>query len=462
MKYCQPIYWHSGLHLQPQHFQLTDIQQQYWNHRYIQLTSPFFWGVVSFKLDLQALANFELSVIKAVFLFPDGALVDCEINGVLPTRPLQKLLDRYSKPMPFYVGLRNFHPGQANVEASEELSTEEKYIKRWTLQGNTKIQRDLFGNGPDADIQTLSYHLRFFIDNEEAEGYTLLPLGILNFEGNCVELDDSVMVPCLTLNATPAIEKWINSFCKKVISKIRKLETLKLQGSASSKCSKDDYRMLMTVLQILSRYAVLLCQYQQTEHQHPRFFYNAVQQLNAELTSVNPMSEEMLSDELSETIQTSWDHHHPGDSFIRISKRFDHIINKLFNVSDSRVFFKLASKGYYSATLENIDTKVSSQIYLCLYSERLPLLCENTSFREGSKLCSPEQLENLISYSLPGVSFSYINRLPHKISVVDSTSCFLIDQRDELWNMIIDVNEITLYWTDAPDDLQVSLIFCED
>jgi len=86
----QSIYWHSGLYLQPQHFQLTDIQQQYWNHRHHQLSTPFYWGMIRFELDLQALRNQELSATHAVLLFPDGALIDCDVNGILPPRSLHQ------------------------------------------------------------------------------------------------------------------------------------------------------------------------------------------------------------------------------------------------------------------------------------------------------------------------------------------------------------------------------------
>ena len=68
----RPLFWHQGLFLQPQHFQLQD--------RYIQslLTpaaawhQPHFWGVGSLAVQESALGNLAFNVSGGEFLFPES------------------------------------------------------------------------------------------------------------------------------------------------------------------------------------------------------------------------------------------------------------------------------------------------------------------------------------------------------------------------------------------------------
>ncbi|HGJ5856369.1 hypothetical protein [Arsenophonus nasoniae] len=40
----KPIYWFSGLYLQPQHLQTQQLHDEYWRARYQLLTKPWAWG----------------------------------------------------------------------------------------------------------------------------------------------------------------------------------------------------------------------------------------------------------------------------------------------------------------------------------------------------------------------------------------------------------------------------------
>lgn len=453
----QPIYWHSGLYLQPQHFQLSDIQQQYWDYRYNQLHTPFSWGMIRFELDTQALLNHELSASHVVLLFPDGALVDGDVNGILPARSLYQFAENYTQPVPFYIGLRRFHPGQANVAEGETLPVDIQATRRWTLRGNARVQRDLFGEGPDADVQTLRYHLRFFLENEvaEATGYSLLPAGVLCHHNGEIVPDEQAIVPCLSLQATTAGRKWLNDFCQMLLSKIRRLETLKAEGCALTKCTPDEFRKFMLILQILCRYAAVLEQYRQVSPVHPWQVFTVLQQLNAELLSVSTVNHGSLVD----LLRAPWDHQKPAQTLWSVAAMFDKIISQLLNITSSRARLLFAGEGRYMASLEHVDVPVGSEIYLCLNSTYFSVDDKHPVDEENSKLCAPGQLENLINYSLPGIPLSAVQRLPHNLSVRDDTYCFRLDTYSHLWRDAWQEKQVIFYRVNAPEDLQVELLW---
>lgn len=453
----QHIYWHSGLYLQPQHFQLSDLQQQYWDYRYHELHSPFGWGMIRFELDPLALLNHELSASHAVLLFPDGTLVDCEVNGILPARTLHQFAENYSQPVPFFIGVRRFHPEQANVAEGDSLPVDSQAARRWTLQGNARVQRDLFGDGPDADIQTLRYHLRFFLEHEVAEttGYSLLPAGVLCYHDGEIVADEGVIVPSLSLQATTAGRKWLNDFCQTLLSKIRRLENLKAEGSALTKYTPDEFRTLMLILQILCRYAATLEQYRQVSPVHPWQVFIVIQQLNAELLSVSTAN----SGTLVALLRTPWEHQKPTQVFRAVAAMFDNLISQLLNMSGSRTRLQSAGEGRYTASLEHIDAPVGAEIYLCLASPRLSVDDNPFVDEENCRLCAPGQLDNLIKYSLPGIPLHAVQRLPHNLSVRDDAYCFRVDSHSPLWRDVWQQKQITFYRNDTPADLQVELLW---
>ncbi|MGV3344537.1 type VI secretion system baseplate subunit TssK [Enterobacteriaceae bacterium LUAb1] len=461
MNYFQPVYWHSGLYLQPQHLQLTDLQHQYWNYRHNALTMPFCWGVVRFEIDPHALQNEELSVIQAILVFPDGAFVDCEINGLLAPRVLQGLWQERESPMPIYVGVRQFHPGQANVSEVDSGTVAPTEIKRWTLQGNARLQRDLFGNGPDADIHTLRYDLRFFLHEELAEttGYTLLPVGQLCCRDGEIQLDNHYIPPCVTLVATSAIKNWVTLFCRDLMSKIRRLETLKIQGSVLTKCTPDEFRNLMVVLQTLCRHGAQLEHLRQTGQVHPWYFVGILRQLNSELQVLCPAMSSQESSELLATLNVAYDHHQLGKSLHQLSEQFTRLMHELLNTSGSRVALVAQTGNCYTTVLDNLAVARAGDIYLCLNSVHFSCTDEQFINQQNIKLCSPEQLNKLLSYSLPGIPLTYISRLPHNLSVRDDTYCFHVDRQHSLWRSAMAEKKVTLYWTNAPVDLHAELIW---
>lgn len=459
----QPVYWHSGLYLQPQHFQLTDIQQQYWNHRYHQISHPFYWGMIRFELDLQALRNQELSINHAVLLFPDGALVDCDVNGVLPSRSLHQFTESYTQPIPFYIGLRRFQPGNSNVIERDTLPVNIQEVCRWTLHNNSCLQPDLFGKGPDADIQTLRYQLSFFLENEieELTGYSLLPAGVLNNQDGNIILDEQMIVPSLSMNATVAGKKWLNGFCQTLLSKIRRLEILKTEGKALTKCTPDEFRTLMLILQTLCRYAAVLEQYRLTESIHPWQIYIVLQQLNAELLSFNTTNSSVDSEALINALRTPWDHQKPDQALHSVVSRFDYVIDQLLSLSGSRAVLRPAGEGRYLSSIEHVAVSAEAEVYLCLNSAQFSAYEVRPVDEENSKLCAPGQLENLINYSLPGVPLIVLQRLPHNLSVRDDAFCYRLDTRSPLWSTAWQEKQVIFYWMDAPADLQVELLWQE-
>ena len=68
MEEKQGIYWHQGMFLQSQHFQLADLHSQFQNKPIQEAGLPHFWGVGELELVAAATANRTVEVQFKRFL----------------------------------------------------------------------------------------------------------------------------------------------------------------------------------------------------------------------------------------------------------------------------------------------------------------------------------------------------------------------------------------------------------
>jgi len=84
MKHLSKVVWHEGMYLGPHHFQVQS--QSFEDLLHFSTSSLWFapYGVISCKLDADALKNGMLSLVHARGLFPDGLAFQMPDADALP------------------------------------------------------------------------------------------------------------------------------------------------------------------------------------------------------------------------------------------------------------------------------------------------------------------------------------------------------------------------------------------
>ncbi|MRR36700.1 type VI secretion system baseplate subunit TssK, partial [bacterium] len=83
MNTAKPLFWHQGLFIQPQHFQLSDRHCASMLAPVYEYALPCLWGVGELEIQKAALGTRSFSVSSGAFVFPDGMLVTLPGNGVV-------------------------------------------------------------------------------------------------------------------------------------------------------------------------------------------------------------------------------------------------------------------------------------------------------------------------------------------------------------------------------------------
>ena len=71
MDIYRPLFWHQGLFLQPQHFQLSDLHARSLLAPFLEFGLPHFWGVGETEIQKMALENRTFNPLRGEFIFPD-------------------------------------------------------------------------------------------------------------------------------------------------------------------------------------------------------------------------------------------------------------------------------------------------------------------------------------------------------------------------------------------------------
>ncbi len=71
----EPVQWHEGMLLAPQHFQQQDLHHQQFGLYHIMAAAPFHWGVMRQNIDAAALVSGIFRVLDLEAVMPDGLVV---------------------------------------------------------------------------------------------------------------------------------------------------------------------------------------------------------------------------------------------------------------------------------------------------------------------------------------------------------------------------------------------------
>ncbi|MFW6242290.1 MAG: type VI secretion system baseplate subunit TssK, partial [Thermodesulfobacteriota bacterium] len=175
---ARPVYWHQGLFLQPQHFQLDDRFTESLLtplHRQLQ---PHFWGVIHLEHPAPVSGTAVERPEKAELIFPDHTYVSFPDNAVLDARAFDEGWIEGDKPLTVYVGLRKWNPLGENVTVLPDLERVADVTTRFVAAADAEAVPDLHRQGPEADVARLYYVLRLFWEHEVPDlgDYTLVPL----------------------------------------------------------------------------------------------------------------------------------------------------------------------------------------------------------------------------------------------------------------------------------------------
>lgn len=454
----KPLFWHQGLFLQPQHFQLEGLHTQALLAPLHTLLTPHFWGVCEMSIQKSALGNRTFSLLKGEFLFPDATHVTFPGNALIEARSFEKDWEDSGKPLTVFIGIRKWNPAGENVTVLPNLDDISRVTTRFVSTADAEEIVDLHQTGPTAQVKQLHFVLRCFWGHEidQLGDYVLIPLGQLVRTGDEISLSTGFVPPSLTLTSDETLLNYIKEIRDEIFARARQLEAYKkARGIHTAEFGARDMVYLLA-LRSLNRYVPILHHFTETRQVHPWLVYGVLRQLVGELSSFSEEISVMGESVNGTPLLMSYDHRRLGECFSGAHSLIIRLLDEITAGPDYMIPL-LYDGTYFAADLPPALFSGGNRYYLVFETQSDPQSLLQ-ALETAGKLGARESLPLLIARALPGVRLDHLVLPPQELPRRAFSIYFQIDHHSDLWNRVETSNNLALYWDTAPEDLKVELM----
>lgn len=453
------VYWHHGLFLQPQHFQIADRHLAGALEALLATVRPWFWGAAAAEVDKGALAAGRLDFTELSVLFPEGRgllLATYPGNSVCAGRRIPVDAVSAEQGMKIYVGLRGIKPGESNVTVVDSPEAMAEAPTRWAVPAEPESLPDIYSAGPAAQVSRLKTVLRIIFEPDAANmgDHSLVPVARLLREGEVLRLDPDFAPACLTLAAAPCLLSTFNELRDRVLGKARQLEGYKNLSGRSG--DLGELAVLLMALRSLSRYAARLDHAVRGPSISPWDAYGILRELVAEL-SVFSLEVSALGETWQGEQQLPvYDHENLGYCF-RTAR--DVIVRLIDSISAgprwaARFVFK---DPYWTVDIPQPVLGEGGEFWLVLASEQGDADRMRASAQKLLKLSATGGMSSLLVRAVPGIPLGYSETPPAGLPRRPGALYFRIGTESNQWADVVLGRSLSIYWDEAPGDLDAQL-----
>lgn len=459
MSLSQPVFWHQGLFLQPQHLQAADHYHSQLAAYLLQRTGPHGWGALGFSINEAAIQNGLFDVQRFECMMRDGTLVVCPDNAMVTARQFEGVWRDRNQKLPVYIGLKHSSRSDSNVTVLENAGGAAALRTRYVSNAGGEPVPDCYQGGAVAKVKTLRYALTLFFGSEidDADDYETIHVADLMVEGDQFRLDEQQVPPLLVLGASPVLINDLNTLKHNLIGRASLLDSYKELGSGESSSYNPAAITNRLAMQVLSRYVPRIIQHIEAAQIHPLEAYGTLRELISELSVFSDkvgMDGSAKSGSLS---LPSYDHKAIGACFKAAIEMIGVLLNELTVSPELVVQLRGQDDGKFVGTLPKEFFERNNSVYLLLRTSEASRKFLD-SFINFSKIGAANQVEVYARRALPGVPVIHLQGKPIGISSQPNTHYFMFEREGYEWGYVEDSAQIGLIWNEAPDDLVVEIV----
>lgn len=454
----KPLFWHQGLFLQPQHFQLLDLSFQSLLAPFRHFAEPHFWGMGGIEIQKAALGMKSFNLMKANLLFPDGTFAVFPGNALIEARSFEEAWVEGGKPFTALIGLKKWNPAGENVTVVEKLESFSQVTTRFVTTPDPEEVKDLHSGGPLGQVKRLYYLLKVFWESEKEQlgDYVLIPIAQLERMGEEIRISNHFIPPSLTISSSEPLFNLIKEIRDQLATRSRQLEEYKSQRGVQTAEFGSRDMVYILALRSLNRYVPAFFHFTEVQQVHPWSVYGLLRQLIGELSSFSERVNVMGELEDGTRILPNYDHRNLWECFSAAQELLIQLLDEI-TAGPEYVIRMIYDGTYYAAALKPAIFEGRNRFYLVLKTEEDPKGVLK-SLETMAKLSSREHLPILIARALPGIGLEHLPVPPQELPRRARSIYFSVNHHSDQWALVQKGNNIALYWDNAPEDLEVELM----
>ncbi len=455
MDMLKPLFWQQGLFLQPQHFQLMDQSFRGLLAPLEQHIVPHFWGVLELQVNAARLGAGILELQKGEFIFQDGTHVVFPGNAVMSVRVLD---ESRNGPLKVFLGVRAWNGAGENVTVVESLEKISGVVTRFVTTVDSEEVADLHQGGPSGRVQKMHYVLKLLWENEieHSGSYLLIPIGRIETVSGETRWSPDYIPPCPVVAGSSSLSGLLGEIRDQLTVRGHQLEAFKKKRGVHSAQFGSRDMVFILALRSVNRFIPLLHHYMETPRIHPWVVYGALRQLAGELSSFSERFNALGAPADGETEIPPYNHSDLWGCFSAVQNMISHLLDEI--TAGPEYVVRLVPEGaYYAADLKPAIFEGRNRFYLSVRTDENAAVITQ-SLNALAKLGSREDLQNIVSRALPGISLEHQAVPPQELPRRSHTHYFLIDSKSHYWDSVIKNRNIAFHWNNAPHDLELELM----
>lgn len=456
MEFYKNIFWHQGLFLQPQHFQLRDLIE---HNRVCALQTygiKHFWGVGRFEVNEADLENRRFDLRSGVLYFRDGALVSVPGNAVVQARSFKDVWTEPDKPLTVYLGLHKWLPFGKNATQAAGPDEAAKAPTRFAAFPNPEDVPDMHGDGPPAQVKFMSYALKIFFETEKDQmsDYMVIPLARLASEGEKIVLSPQFIPPCLTTSSVPVLDAMLREIRDLAAARTRVLEQYKSPRAIQRSEMDLRYLVYLSALMTLNRNVPHLAHLGGCDTVHPFEAYGALARFIGELSTFSSRLNALGEAEDGSKVLPTYDHEDLWTCFSAARKLCGELLEGI--VLGPEYIIRLERQdGGFSATVPDGVFRPGNAYWLILNSASALPRAEVVN--QVVKLSAAASISSLVALAVPGAPLTASEEPPSGMPRDMDASYYRIDPASPQWQDIERTRTMSFFWSAAPADLSVRI-----
>lgn len=410
------------------------------------------------EIQKTALNTSTFNVTRGELLFPDMTHAVFPGNAVFEARAFDTIWVESDKPLMVYAGVRKSNLDGGNVTTLAGFDAISQAATRFaTLEAPEEV-RDLHQGGMVAPVKRMSYVIKIFFETEieHLGNYELIPIGVIERNGDEIVLSGTFVPPCLTLDGSDILYKIILDIRDQVAAKSHRLESYKRERSIhTTEFGARDMAYLLA-LRTLNRYAPLLFHLTETKRVHPWNLYAFLRQLVGELSTfsdqVNFQGEENDGNPLLPVYQ----HKNLWGCFSKASALITRLLDAITSGPDYIMLMEY-DETYYSTEINPKIFEGQNRFYIVISTES-----DHEAVKHAIdtivKVSSREALPLIIARALPGIKLTHLPLPPQELPRRVNSIYFQVDHHSEKWQQVQKNGNLAIYWDTDIEDLRIELM----
>jgi type VI secretion system protein ImpJ len=410
MQALKKVIWAEGILLGQQHFQQLDNYFQAQQRIYTQCIAPLAWGLITLKIDEDALLNNQFRIKQCTAIYPNGLLVDYDANeNQLLSCQLSATCE---KKLAIYLCLPINQQvlGITGYRQSQQSAT-------WVADYQNTA--DIYDGDKQREVLFGKLNLQLLQEHESREQFHSLKIAeLINIGESRYQLVTDYIPPTVHIQAITYLQTILTRLLEIIEAKIRVLNERRFE--------QDDATKIL-LLQILNGAFVQLQHIAKHLQTHPERLFVTLTNLTSQLGAFN--------NDFSLHSLPNYQHEQLTARFTQLN---DILVNLLDSVMPTRMIsIKLRRESDSLYVVDSIDSSLfeRTDFFIAVYFP-----AQDTKwidqFARQIKVASHKVIENIITSALSGVNIVHTQRPPNKLSVKPGYEYFYLEQAGPFWDQI--------------------------